>query len=304
MTNEIAVYSQIADPVSAVKVIGETIAKSQIFGCQNFSQGEILALECMTRGLSPLSLAEKYDIIQGKLSMKADAMLAGFIEAGGKYEVVEYSPEACEIKFTHGPSTMPIRITWDGAQQEKWPFKSDGTTLKDNWSTPIGRQDMLWARVVSRGVRRLAPGVVCGKYTPEEIVDIPTESPEIKPVVPETNPVVATANQATVEDASFEVVDDQKPQKSPAEQEPDPNATIDELTESGLKDAISQAKQLGVLDIVSQVRNVLANAGIEKLADLTFDEAHKLRSAIDKKNLTAWLETPLRDSAKNDTSQS
>ena len=43
--------------------------------------------------------------------------------------------------------------------------------IKDNWSTPIDREAMMWARVVSESLRRVCPEIYAGIYAPEEIED-------------------------------------------------------------------------------------------------------------------------------------
>ena len=168
-------YRKIANVDAFVKSVGSDIAKSRLFGCETVDQGNVLALECYATRTPPLSLAKRFDLIGGRLSMKADAMLADYVADGGEYDIVEYSPNACEIVFRYMNHNLPLRITWEMAQQEKWPFgkpgKDGSPTLKSGWSTPIGRQDMLWARVVSRGVRRVASHIVAGRYTPDELSD-------------------------------------------------------------------------------------------------------------------------------------
>lgn len=173
-------YRKIANVDAFVKSVGADIAKSRLFGCETIDQGNVLALECYATRTPPLSLAKRFDLIGGRLSMKADAMLADFTADGGEYDIVEYSSDACEVVFRYANHVLPLRLTWEMAQAEKWPFgkpaKDGSPTLKTNWSTPIGRQDMMWARVVSRGVRRVAPHIVAGRYTPDELsdyVDVP-----------------------------------------------------------------------------------------------------------------------------------
>ena len=291
--NEVTIYQQIADPVTAIKTLGGAIARSQIFGCQNEAQGEVLAMECLARKLPPLMLAERYDIIQGKLSMKADAMLAGFEEAGGEYEVKEYSPEACEITFRRGKSAITLRISWEEAQKESWPY-GKGKELKHNWASPIGRQDMLWARVVSRGVRRLAPGVVCGRYTPEEISDIEPSSAPVTAVkagqVKAAEPVAIPEPQDMVEDAEFvvEAEQDAPPQHSAATSEPCLPTQVDTI-----KDAIKVAVQTGIPDMAKRVKAKLTDAGLETLSDLTMAEADQLLRVIQIKSLDHLLELSL-----------
>jgi len=175
----LTVYQRMPDAFAAQQALGNDIAKAGFFGCGSVEQGRVLAMECFARGMPPLMLAERYHIIQNKLAMKADAMLAAFQQLGGWHNIVEYSTEACEIKFNPPPGKdeqpLTIRITWADAQKEKWPYKGDGKSLKDNWATPLGRQDMMWARVVSRGVKKLRPEIASGYYTPEEISDFDDE---------------------------------------------------------------------------------------------------------------------------------
>jgi hypothetical protein len=311
----VTIYNQISDPMAACRAFGLDIARSQIFGCQNEHQGVVLAMECFARKCTPFDLATKYDIIQGKLSMKADAMLAGFEEAGGEYEVKEYSPNACEVTFKRGKSSITIRITWDEAQKESWPWMKDKKTgdmrLKDNWETAIGRQDMMWARVVSRGVRRLAPGVVCGRYTPEEIVDFgdapqaqaqPTQPAQVKQAEQELSPPpslpvkASEAKADVVIDAEYTIVG-----KSEAKPEPSASETQHQVKTSErcsetqvkeIKEAMAAAKQVGMTDIVARVREKLEKHGL-KLADLSIKEADILLDAIKMKTLDKFFELSL-----------
>ena len=298
MSNEISIYQNIADPVAAVTTIGKAITASRIFGCQNEAQGQILALECLAKRLPPLALAEQYHLIDGKLSMKADAMLAGFEDLGGEYEIKEYSPNACEIIFRRGKNVLPIRITWEMAQQEKWPF-GKGKDLKTNWSTPIGRQDMLWARVVSRGVRKLAPGVVCGRYTPEEISDfVPAETAAPVSAIERAKSLAtssATAPAEVIIDAEVieTTIDDGEPASEDGKmtsRECEP-CTIEQV--ESIKAAMAEAKQTGVTDIVDRVKAKLAASEMAKLSDLSMAEASMLLNAIHTKNLQQFFDNEL-----------
>lgn len=298
MSNEISVYQQIADPVAAVTTIGKAITASRIFGCQNEAQGQILALECLAKRLPPLALAEQYHLIDGKLSMKADAMLAGFEDLGGEYEVREYSPDACEVIFKRGKNALSIRITWEMAQQEKWPFAS-GNKLKTNWSTPIGRQDMLWARVVSRGVRKLAPGVVCGRYTPEEISDFePAPAPPVS-AIEQVKALAATKAkpELIIDTQAFETTIEPEPEPIESGQgqslegrhSVDTNEPCTQEQVDAIKAAIEEAAQTGVQGLPDRIREKLNAAGRQKLAHLTIAEAELLLAAIKAKNLEAFF---------------
>lgn len=182
----LVVYDQITDPAAFIDKLGDAIFKSGMFGCESAPQGRVLALECAARKAPPLMLAERYHLIKGKLSMKADAMLGDFIaKAGGRHRIVERSESRAAIELTRGGQSQAFELTWEQAQQEPFVYAgmesavceklaaggNKGLKLKAKYATPRGRMQMLWARVVSDGVRAMAPEIVAGCYTPEEISD-------------------------------------------------------------------------------------------------------------------------------------
>jgi hypothetical protein len=82
--NEIQAYDKINDR-DGLEMLGAAIQRSGMFGAETKEQGIILALQCMVEKKPPLEMAKNYHIIQGKLSKRADAMLADFRKAGGKF---------------------------------------------------------------------------------------------------------------------------------------------------------------------------------------------------------------------------
>lgn len=170
----INIYDRMTDPAAAMVTIGTAIAKSRFFGADNVDQGIVLALECMKRGLSPLMLQERYHIIEGKLSMRADAMLAEFNRSGGKHRIVSRTEERAEIELEFNGQKYSESFTWEEAKGEPFVYGKE-QKIKKNWATPRARKQMLWARVVSDSIRALMPGVNSGRYTPEECEDFAGE---------------------------------------------------------------------------------------------------------------------------------
>ena len=168
MTRELSVYGRIQDPLEFVERMGAAIAKSQMFGCKNLDQGKVLAMACLAEGENPLTIARRYHIIDGNLSMRYDAMLAEFRRRGGKYEVLTRSNEEAEIKLVLDGQEHKESLTWEEAQKEPYVRDSKGG-LKKNWRTPRARRQMLWARVVSEAVRVMCPEIVAGVYEPVEL---------------------------------------------------------------------------------------------------------------------------------------
>ena len=105
MSTDITVYDRMQNPIAAIESIGQSIAQSKLYGCQNEAQGQVLALEFMATRTPPLSKAKRFDLMNGKLSMKSQAMLADFRTiAGGKTKLVEKSADRVACLLYTSPS--------------------------------------------------------------------------------------------------------------------------------------------------------------------------------------------------------
>lgn len=162
-------YSRINDPIAAIETLGNMIASSGMFGCNKIEQGQVLAMQCLSEGKPPLELAKTYHVIDGKLSMRSDAMLAKFQMAGGKVQWTQRDNKVVSATFSINGSSLPFTATLEDFIANGVAVGRDGKSLKDNWRK-FTRQ-MLTARVISEAVRLLAPEIVFGVYTPEEIQD-------------------------------------------------------------------------------------------------------------------------------------
>lgn len=188
-TTQADVYSRITDPIHAVERLGEMIATSGLFGCTKIEQGQVLALQCISERMPPLELAKTYHLIEGKLSMRSDAMLAKFQLSGGKVRWVRRDDKIVEAVFSMAGSELPFVAKFDDFVANGVAVNSKGQ-IKDNWRK-FPRQ-MLTARVVSEAVRLLAPQIVFGVYTPEEVSDF-AQTTEPKVVTPTPTPAPAAA---------------------------------------------------------------------------------------------------------------
>ena len=207
----IGIYNKINDPIEAIKVMGSMIAESGMFGCQKHEQGMVLAMQCLAEGKAPLELAKTYHIVEGKLSMRADAMLGRFLTTGGKVKWLERGNEKVSANFSHGDNeNVLIEASLEDMKKNGVAMDKTGKYLKANWQK-FPRQ-MLTARVISEGVRLLAPQLIAGVYTPEEVQDFSNDS---KPAAPSMR-VAAQPVKAEV----LEVV---------------PEAQNDEVSEAGRK---------------------------------------------------------------------
>lgn len=155
MTQEIVVYS-----MSDMERLATAIAKSKLFGMQTQEQALALMAIAQAEGLHPAIAARDYHIVQGRPTLKADAMLARFQAAGGKVEWHSYTDECCDATLSH-PSGGTVRIIWDMERVKQAEIKNSDMYRKYP-------RNMLRARVISEGIRTVYPGVVVGTYTPEE----------------------------------------------------------------------------------------------------------------------------------------
>lgn len=187
-TKALAIQNNRALPVQHmddIAILGEWFSRSNIAGVQNPAEGFVVASHMVQTGISIVEFTEQYHIIKGRVTKRADAMLADFVRYGGKYRVISRTPERAAIEMTNSNGdTQTFTFTWQEAQNEPFVyeggFKSQAAqlklpaqkrTYKDKYSTPRSRMQMLWARVVSDACRVMDPRTNQGMYTPEEADD-------------------------------------------------------------------------------------------------------------------------------------
>jgi hypothetical protein len=151
-------------PVDQVERMALAVAKSGLFGVKTPDQAMALMLIAQAEGMHPAIAARDYHVINGRPTLRADAMLARFQQAGGRVEWGEYTDRKVVGTFTH-PQGGSVRIEWTTDMAV-----SAGLTRNPTWKS-YPRQ-MLRARCISEGIRTVFPGVVVGTYTPEETEDM------------------------------------------------------------------------------------------------------------------------------------
>ena len=269
----LSVYERIPDPMVAVKQLGEAIAKSGFFACENVAQGEVIAMECLSRRKPLLSLKEEFHI-SPKLGLvrKYDFMLRQFNAMGGKHFILERSAESAEIGLEWQGQTIRERLTWEEAKAEKWPWAKEGK-LKDNWATPRARRQMLWARVVTEGLRALCPQATGGYYAPEEFDEMADDEPA-----------------GDVEDVPFTVEETKTQPASQPAVKPQPKSEVQVESGSGsgsgiTREQINRINDLYVsLDIPMEVRDAaLKKRGVGSLLGLTSSQADEILSKLEAK---------------------
>lgn len=156
------------DQLAYIQHVGNVIAKSGLFGCRTDAQGQVLVLAALAENKSVIQISREYHVMPDGLSMKYDTMLAKFLAMGGKHRVIQRDADGAVIELTIDGQAQRFSFSWQDAVGEPFVYDKHGK-FKTNYATPRARMQMLWARVVSDGVRVMAPGVVAGIYTPEEV---------------------------------------------------------------------------------------------------------------------------------------
>jgi hypothetical protein len=97
-------------------------------------------------------------------------MLAGYRQRGGKVVWKQFDSKAAVAVWKYDGNEVEIGFNLEDAKVAGlWPAKAGSGWAKDTAA-------MLRARCISKAVRMLAPEVVMGVCTPEEVTDFTTET--------------------------------------------------------------------------------------------------------------------------------
>lgn len=161
MTNALSIYNQFDKIQSAALAL----VKSGYFtDVRTEAQAIVKVMAGAELGLPPFASMSGIHIIQGKPVIGANVM-ATLVKNDPRYD---YKVKVCDNKictlewYEGGKRVGESTFTIDEAN-------AAGLTSKDNWRK--WTSDMLFARALSRGSRRFAPGIFGGSpvYTPDEM---------------------------------------------------------------------------------------------------------------------------------------
>lgn len=256
---ELTVYQKMENPLAAMETLGEVFYKSGMFNIERPEQGRVFALACLCEQMNPFELLRTYHCISGRLSKRADMMLAEFKNAGGKCKWLSKLNDASTAKahFIHGENDFEASYTMEDAKRE-------GLSGKGVWQKSPA--DMLRARLVSKVMRMIAPEIVAGVYAPEEMgghsfIDttaIVTDAAK-EPLLPDApkasapapaqpapaKPTVATAQKTRGERLTNNPAKTEAPKPAPT---PAPVIDVASTTEPPKPAAVSPAQPAPVLD--------------------------------------------------------
>jgi len=166
-----APQSSIPMTVENVWMIAEQVAASKLFATATPAQAFTLMMLCHAEGIHPIQAMRRYHIIQGRPTMRTDAIQGEMQARGWLIRPLVVTAHEASASFAHSakmPEPLTISVTID-------QFKH--LAAKDNWRNHP--DDMLWARLMGKACRRLDPGIIAGIYSDDEVQDMVwTESPE------------------------------------------------------------------------------------------------------------------------------
>lgn len=288
-TNQLSTISntglQIRDGVDPIEFCSKfAAAAARMCGAKTEIDGQGINLVCLMEGINYIEFGRRYHMIQGRPSMRSDAMLAEFrTNHGGDFEIIERSAERAAIKFIDKKGrSYPMEFTWAEAQASRWPWndwQDHDKGLKDSWATPTDRKSMLFARLVSDSLRSICPELVAGIYTPEEMQDALA--------------IDAPARPATTYQVTHVVGDYQVTKTTPAEVDAEPTTTTGEMvsvdgeiiepTPTVESMLITNRQSQRIVDLVAKVAmpqdkydGMLAKRGVKSLEQLTKEQADEI----------------------------
>ena len=160
MTNSLAVVDY-----EALRQVGVVLYKSGYFSdVKSEAQAVVKVMAGSELGLPPFASMAGIHIIQGKPVLGSN-VIATLVKNDPRYDyqITTATNEVCTLEWYEGGQHSGFsEFTIEEA-------RAAGLTGKDNWKKYPS--DMLFARAISRGARRYAPGIFGGSpvYTPDEM---------------------------------------------------------------------------------------------------------------------------------------
>lgn len=261
-------------PFDQLRQMSAALAASGLFGIKGEQQALALMLVAQAEGLHPATVAQDYDIIQGRAARKSHSVLARFQAAGGRITWHQLSDTVAEATFSH-PQADPVTLDWTIEMA-----KRAGLAAKDNWKNYP--RAMLRARCIAEGVRATYPAALGGALIDAEAADLPPDSATtIDGATGEIvhGPQRKSAKAASAAPAPANVVD--TPPPPPADKPPTPpavpqGATTGQALPPGMVNYLkSKMRTCGV-----EEQTILDRFNVTELSTLTSAQFDELKSEL------------------------
>jgi len=163
-TQEIISNEQVNEQVSSLERIAAIIAKSGMGGFKTPEQATVALLLALAEGIPLGRVIHEYHVINGRLSLRSECMLARFQKAGGTIQYIDRGPACVTVCASH-PKGGSLTVSWTMTRA-----REAGLTANPTWARHPSA--MLTARAVAEAVRAVYPACLSGIIAKEEAEEI------------------------------------------------------------------------------------------------------------------------------------
>lgn len=160
-----SVYDRV-DPMDFIEKMGKVFGMTGAGGCKTEADGKLMALACVSERKTIFQIARRFHLMDGKLVVKAEAMLADFKKLGGQPRWIKNGTDniEAELELTLDGVTVSYAFNINTAQ------KAGYIRPKSNWEK---RPDqMLRSRCITDLIRMQWPEISDGHYSEDEVADV------------------------------------------------------------------------------------------------------------------------------------
>jgi hypothetical protein len=161
------------EQVSSLERIAAIIAKSGMGGFKTPEQATVAMLLALAEGIPLGRVIHEYHVINGRLSLRSECMLARFQKAGGTIQYIDRGPACVTVCASH-PKGGSLTVSWTMARAREAGLTSNPTWQKHPTA-------MLAARATAEAVRAVYPACLSGIIAEEEAEEVGAEGPFNRP---------------------------------------------------------------------------------------------------------------------------
>jgi hypothetical protein len=152
------------EQIESLERIATIIARSGMGGFKSSEQAMVALLLALAEGIPFGRIIHEYHVINGRLSLRSECMLARFQQAGGTIQYIDRGPACVTVSATH-PKGGSLTVTWTMARAREAGLTSNPTWAKHPTA-------MLAARAIAEAVRAVYPACLSGIIAEEEAEEI------------------------------------------------------------------------------------------------------------------------------------
>ena len=226
-----------------------------------------------TLGFDPMQSSRQVYVIHGQAALYARAMAALVMSAGHEVWTVSSSPESVTVNGRRRGSEHVETSTWTADRAKRAEYTS-------NAKYRTNPEEMLYAKAVSEVCRKIAPDVLNGVYSVEEMRMERVESERVDRPTGAVDSLRAALNPSPAPDVAASA------EPMPADQPPAGAASAGEdqgITSGQLKKMGAAMRERGITERPDALDFVTAVIGreVNSRNELTRDEAGKVIDALE-----------------------